>query len=311
MKCEICGDINGKQMIAKDFITKEKFTYSQCNNCGTLFLTDVPNSLEKYYSKEYYSFQVVENENLIQRFKNIRNNYDFFRTNFLGCILSSITSNSNLKALRSLQNLTKFSKLLDVGCGTGNDIKFLRKNGYENVSGIDPFIENDIYFNNKILVLKQDLFSVQGSYDFITLHHSFEHMLNPAKVLKKLFELLENDGTLMIRIPLADSFAFGKYRQNWVQLDAPRHTFLHTKKGMEILANDCGFKIIKTLYDSSSLQFWGSDLALENKSIHSIKKVEIIKSKILSFFKMYSLKAKELNKKQEGDQAIFLLKKSV
>lgn len=309
MNCEICNKTSGVTLNARDFITRDIFKYQHCFNCGTLTLIDVPLNFEKYYSKEYYSFKIVDNKNVIQRIKHIRDKYDFFQNNFFGFFFSKISSNANLKSLRNLQNFTKTSQLLDVGCGAGNDIRFLRKNGYENVYGIDPFVEKDVYFNEQILVSKQDIFSTNGCYDFIVLHHSFEHMNNPAKVFEKLFSLLKIDGTLMIRVPVCDSFVFEKYREYWVQLDAPRHIFLHTKKGLQILASENGFTIDKIIYDSCSLQFWGSDLALKNKSVHSLGKVEMLKERIGAFLKAYHIKAKKINEKQQGDQAIFLLKK--
>lgn len=40
------------------------------------------------------------------------------------------------------QNISKSCKILDVGCGKGRTIKFLKKNGFTNVIGIEPLHEN-------------------------------------------------------------------------------------------------------------------------------------------------------------------------
>jgi hypothetical protein len=45
-----------------------------------------------------------------------------------------------------------------------------------------------------------------------------------------------------------------------VQLDAPRHLFLHTRKSFGLLAARAGLQIEKWFCDSTSFQFWGSEL---------------------------------------------------
>ena len=76
-------------------------------------------------------------------------------------------------------------------------------------------------------------------------NHSFEHMENPFEVMNQSNRLLNKNKFLLVRIPVADSYAFKHYRENWCSLDAPRHLFLHTKKSIELLAKQSGFEIKK------------------------------------------------------------------
>src|SRR5690606_30281969 len=110
-----------------------------------------------------------------------------------------------------------------------------------------------------IRVLKKSVFEIEGVFDFIMLHHSFEHMENPREVLGRLHELLADDGTLLIRVPVAGSYAWRTYGVNWVQLDAPRHLFLHTPQSMRLLAAQAGFAVEEVTYGSIDSQFWGSE----------------------------------------------------
>jgi len=50
-------------------------------------------------------------------------------------------------------------------------------------------------------------------------------MPNPRNVFEKISGLLSDEGTLLIRIPVMDCFAWKEYGVNWFQLDAPRHFF--------------------------------------------------------------------------------------
>ncbi|WP_321906125.1 methyltransferase domain-containing protein [Paraburkholderia tropica] len=77
-------------------------------------------------------------------------------------------------------------------------------------------------------------------YDFIMVHHSFEHMAEPKDVLGSLHRILQPTGQLILRIPLVDSHAWRNYGVHWVQLDAPRHFFLHTVRSVQLLCDKAG-----------------------------------------------------------------------
>ena len=117
---------------------------------------------------------------------------------------------------------------------------------------------------------------------------------------------------MLLRIPVSDSYAFKNYRENWCSLDAPRHLFLHTKKSIELLAEQSGFEIKKINYDSRSWQLWGSeqyskDISLmDERSFYINPKKSIFAENEIDEFEKQVL---ELNKNGEGDQAEFYLQK--
>jgi SAM-dependent methyltransferase len=203
--------------------------------------------------------------------------------------------------------------VLDVGCGQGILIHKMKESGFENVIGIDPFIDEPIEYKNGLKILKKDFSEINGIYDLVMFNHSFEHMENPLQVMMKSNELLKPNKILLIRIPVADSYAFNHYKVNWCSLDAPRHLFLHTKNSIELLAKESGFEIKKINYDSRSWQLWGSEQYFKNISLldersyfTNPKKSIFTKNQIDEFEK----KTIELNKNREGDQAEFYLQKT-
>jgi SAM-dependent methyltransferase len=135
----------------------------------------------------------------------------------------------------------------------------LRGQGFRNLTGADAFIPDTIRYPNGVTIHKRQLEDLDGTFDFIMLHHSFEHMSRPLEVLERIYQLLARGGTLLLRIPLVDSLAWHTYGTDWVQLDAPRHLFLHTKASIAVLASRSGFTITAIRYDASAFQFWGSD----------------------------------------------------
>ncbi|MEB0263358.1 MULTISPECIES: hypothetical protein [unclassified Mucilaginibacter] len=106
--------------------------------------------------------------------------------------------------------------------------------------------------------------------------------------------------------------AWDIYKENWVQLDAPRHFVLHTKKSMGILAEKTGFTVAKTIFDSTAFQFWGSelyerDIPLTLPRTHQMYPIEEIftPDELDGFGK----RSAALNGKQRGDSARFYLYK--
>lgn len=305
-ECFICSQPSISIVSAFDVATKHTFTYYNCSNCKVLYLSEIPLNYAQYYGNNYYSFNA--SNGIVQQLKHKRDVAVFSGKGIVGKFLAVLQPNHNLFALQKLQ-LKQTDSLLDVGCGVGNEIRVLKMLGYNKVFGVDPYINEAVYVNNDLLVQKQEVFDVNTSFKFITMHHSFEHVIQPLEVLKKLHSLLENGGKIMIRIPVAGSYAFEKYGNSWVQLDAPRHTFLHTEKSMQIMCNKVGLSIDEVIYDSTSFQFWGSDIVQKGIGIHTASKKTIFKARLQSFIKGYSALAKVLNKEKKGDQAIFILSK--
>jgi len=153
---------------------------------------------------------------------------------------------------------------------------------------------------------------IDGLWGLIILNHSFEHMPNPLEVMNKIFELLSPDGYCAIAIPIIDSYAWEKYGVNWVQLDAPRHFFIHSIESMRILADKSGLVLTAIHYNSTSFQIWGSEQYLQGVTLFD-KKSYLVNKKNSLFSKNgireFENEAQKLNAKGKGDQAIFVFKK--
>jgi hypothetical protein len=141
-------------------------------------------------------------------------------------------------------------------------------------------------------------------------HHVFEHLPNPNETFSMLKKLVKRNGKVLIRLPVVDSYAWETYKIYWVQLDPPRHLFLHTVNSIKFLSEKYGFIINKIMYDSTAFQFWGSeqyklDIPLMDKRSHFLNNSKNVFSK--NEIKKFEKKAKELNKIGKGDSACFYL----
>lgn len=315
LSCQICNNSTQNEIIKVRemyFGTREEFKYLECSNCGCLQLLNPPEDFTKHYPKEYFTFN-QEHENKLKAILNrFRDQSAFGKSSFLGNLLLKKFGEPVYVSRMKNADISINDKILDVGCGKGILLHKMKESGFKNVVGIDPFIAETITYKNGLKILKKDFLEINGFYDLIMFNHSFEHMENPFQVIKKSNELLKLNKTLLIRIPVTDSYAFNHYRENWCSLDAPRHIFIHTKKSIKILAEHSGFEVKKISYDSRSWQLWGSEQYSKNISLLDDRSFYInpnnsifTKNQIEEFDK----KVIELNKNGEGDQDEFYLRK--
>lgn len=288
--------------------TREKFEYLKCDNCGCLQLVDVDKDFSQYYPKNYYSFESNTKKSVIKSYlRKKRDEYIVTGNSFVGFMLNKIMTNESLVCFKN-KGIKKDSKILDIGCGSGKVLDSLDALGFKNLLGIDPYIKENFVTSSGVRILKCDAKDVVGKFDTIMLHHSMEHHPNQKEIVSDLKRLLEPDGVIIIRIPLCDSYAFEKYGKNWVQLDAPRHIFLHTKLSVKKLLEQFELEISEIKYDSTEFQFWGSEQYIQNIGLFEDESYLINKNtKLFTSMKIKEFQnmARNLNKELNGDQAIF------
>jgi SAM-dependent methyltransferase len=316
MKCRVCGNEKDNQSYEVQemmFGYKDVFCYFQCTKCHCLQIEEIPPNLSKYYPDQYFAYKPISHHNKRKKFLiGLRNNYAVFGKGFIGKLYYAKHTNTALRCLSFLP-LRKNANILDVGCAAGALLYSLRELGFKNLLGVDPFIAKDIEYKNGLKILKKEVDEVDGEWDLVMFHHSFEHIPDPTKTMQTVSGLLKPNGHCVLRVPTVSSYAWKYYREKWVQLDAPRHFYLHSVESIGILADNAGLDLFKIIYDSTSFQFWGSeqykkDIPLLDKRSYLVNRQNSIflKEEIFAFAK----RAKELNETKQGDQAIFYLRKS-
>lgn len=261
LTCRVCqNSIDNTTHIGREMMygTRQEFEYFQCGECGCLQISEFPENIGAFYPEDYYSFQ-PKKMGAFEAFAKKEIALSTLKTsNPLGRLLRTAFP-GHLRWLNEHCKANFDSGILDVGCGQGNLLLEMRRYGFKNLTGVDPFIEKDIKHKNGVTILKKDLKDVKDSYDLIMLHHSLEHMPDQEAVFDKLRQILNPDGRIVIRVPVADSSAWEKYGVNWVEMDPPRHYFLHTKESIDLMAGRHGMEVKHRLYDSSAFEIIGSE----------------------------------------------------
>ena len=261
--CRICGGPASAMYVAREmmFGRRDAFPYFQCGDCGCLQIADVPADLGRYYPNNYYSFNPGRKRvRPLRRFlRAARARFAVERKGLLGRVLFWQKKPDPLLVMYGDLGVKLTDRLLDVGGGGGGHVWQLREAGFTRALAIDRFIDRDVEVDGTILARKMDVFGIEGEFDIIAFHHSFEHMDRQRDTLVRCRALLARGGRVLIRVPTVTSEAWERYRENWVGVDAPRHLYLHSHESLRRLAAAAGFRIERLWCDSEILQFWGSE----------------------------------------------------
>jgi len=319
-RCSVCGDVRGAVHHAREMMygTRDEFSYLECAGCGCVQLIDPPADPSSYYAADYHALKPPKRglaSPVVDALKRARARYEITGKGFLGRALAArypatILNEPWVKEL--VQTTDPSARILDVGCSYGAKLLMLRDLGYRRLAGADPYVAEDIDYGNGVVIQRRELPEVAGAFDVVMLHHSFEHMAKPRDVLAAVERLLEPGGLLLIRVPVI-AFAWREYGVDWVQLDAPRHLFLHTEKSLGMLAAEAGFSVEQVLYDSTEFQFFGSEqyragIPLRDERSYWVGSPNSpFTPDQISAFRAH---AQELNAHGDGDQACFFLRRA-
>lgn len=140
-----------------------------CSNCGQIQLQKISKiTIEKMYSGKTYNF---DNRDQIK---------------------------DRLKLIKSVYNFN-FKTILDVGGGTNPIIE----NFKQSKKWICDYKFNKNINKNEITTIKGDFKSnkIKKKFDYIFLFHTLEHFEETNSYIKKIYSLLNENGTLIIEVP--------------------------------------------------------------------------------------------------------------
>jgi SAM-dependent methyltransferase len=325
-ECRLCGSTGPHRTIAAremHFGTRELYEYFDCATCETLQLVELldDEELSAQYPSHYYSYNVSAHPPF---FRWLTTQQDRFRLRTGGKVVGALVAalpggvrtaigtpdaTGDVAKMLGELALERDARILDVGCGAGALLDRLARAGFKNLNGADPFIAEDGVTPLGVPLMKRDMGDVAGEFDLIMFNHSFEHVPDPVATLKAAQQKLAAGGVCLVRVPTTSSEAWTVYGADWYGIDAPRHIVIPSREGMALAADAVGLRVEKTIDDSTSGQFIGSESYRRDIGLTELKDLRTI-------LQMFGLKqiwnwekrAKSLNRQGRGDQTGFVLR---
>lgn len=193
MNCPLCKS----EALTRVFI-KGNTPYFKCCNCK-------------------FKFSVADNN------PNFDNALETYESSYLDYFKVKIHDEKNYNIIFnwiSKYNERKNFRILDIGCGSGKFVRFLRNLGYD-AYGLEPssvlyqtFLEGESYFYN---FTTQEFLANQPDrkFDIVTLFDVLEHIKNPNSIIRDISNLLIPKSYIFISTPNANSLFAKILNKRW------------------------------------------------------------------------------------------------
>lgn len=310
--CKICGNgKNNRVFTAREMMqgTRVEFEYMECSACGCVQIINVPVDMADYYSNSSYgSFISPDKPSLKKRIRTIRNKYAIWgEGGVLGYLLNQMVPLTADYCV--IKNYAKVnSKILDVGCGAGAYINDLSDIGFLNVSGIDPFLDKELVYDNGVVIRKMFLEQVAEQYDVILSHHSFEHVPQPLETLISIKKLLRPGGVCLLTIPVAEDL-YHQYGRDCYLIQAPQHFFLYSMKSMAVLTINAGLQVEKIIRDATTTSNWYKYSELWRRDVSCDEAGSSLDNNFTGKeLAEFARTERDLNRQGKGDNITFILR---
>lgn len=210
-----------------------EFNFFRCNRneCRLLFVFPrfFPQNL---YSREYY---VGESSFGYGNYEQDKLSSIKFFQNILNTLRKSIFS----KEMMSLQ-------LLDIGAANGFFVEIASNHGFqaEGIEVSESAVDWATRLGRKVKLGNiENLEFIQSKYHVITMFDVLEHTLNPKKALKNVFDLLRDDGVVVVCVPNVGSLYAQMRGKRWHAIIPPEHLFYFSRKSLKYLLESTGFEV--------------------------------------------------------------------
>ena len=222
--CNLCGSTE-YDVLSKVGRGNEPLNTVICKKCGLVWSHPFPIDPFNYYQKHY---RIRYKGTFTPKKKHI------FRA-----------ARSAVGRFNLLKHLLKPRwRVLEVGSGGGEFLYLLNKLGYE-AFGIEPnegyaeYSRNEYQLNIQTGFLQNTQLE-ENSFEMVTLWHVFEHMDNPADILKKVHSFLVTDGLLVIEVPNIEATCLSPYNTFHTA-----HLYNFNQSTLSRMAERAGFTVVE------------------------------------------------------------------
>jgi SAM-dependent methyltransferase len=221
-----CGGLCAVPIASFDVAPAHLFRMLRCDRCGTARLDPPPDepTLAEAYADQYYGRAP---------------------TRFRGPFGHLFGRMQRRRVRRVSRLLPRGGTVLDVGCGSGDFLIGMSELGFEAV-GTERTVRSArrVTMSTGIRIHAGNLLALDlpaGAFDLVTFWHVLEHLEDPAATLRRVHELLRPGGSVLVAVPILDSWQAQLFRSHWFHHDPPRHLWAFGRRSLDALLRQSGF----------------------------------------------------------------------
>jgi len=216
--CPICNSSE-----TSPFFNKDNINYYKCSSCSFRFSKPPVN----------YNFQddIKNYEGAYINYLDV-NKFDNRNYQLLFNWISKRADNSELE-------------LLDIGCGSGKFVNYLREKQI-NATGIEPssilfdkYLKERACFYNSSL---EDYCNTSKRYDIVTLVDVLEHVEHLGSFIANIAKIQPVNGYMIIELPLIDNLFATLLGKKWPHYNKYHYSYF-TKTTLNKLLNEKGYEL--------------------------------------------------------------------
>jgi len=250
LNCPGCGHEAAKELAAKGIPEGEPgFSLRRCPGCGLGWTSPVlaDSEIGAWYPQQYYG-----EEN--QRFH---------------WSLELLVRLFRYRRARVIRRRTQPGKVLDVGCGRGKILDYLRSLGYE-VQGVELSDHAARHARERVGIdvhvgqVAEAPFA-DGTFAAVIFWHTLEHFREPFRALDRARDLLEPGGLIAVAVPNSESLQAKLTGADWFHLDIPRHYHHFGLASLERALSHRGFEVVQVDHFSLEQNPYGWIQSLLNR----------------------------------------------
>jgi len=270
--CIICGkkgEVLYEKLRDNLFGAPGEYGFKTCRDCGLIWQSprpvkeDIHLCYKNYYTHSFPASTLKKRTRHFSKFRDLLRNavlseiwgYKQFEINKwwapfvarLIYLISPLRERARFKMGYFFLPFTGRGRLLEIGCGNGGYLSFMKKFGW-NVKGIEMDKEAvkiaREYYGIDVIEGDAEIIDFgKDSFDAIVMSHVIEHFYNPLNIIKKCYDALSQGGILLISTPNTSSLGHKIFKRNWRGLEPPRHIFLFSPRLLQNLLQANGFKV--------------------------------------------------------------------
>ena len=312
--CTACGASGTelyRQLADQLYGTPGVWAIKRCTNpaCDLLWLDPMPmaDDLNLAY-RNYYTHQEIANES--------RKSSQRPLVKRIHGLLAAAMGFHSAKRERDYRYLRTRApgRLLDVGCGAGEYVAFMRDHGWQ-AEGVDFDAEAVESARTRFGVnvhsrQLEEMKYPDAYFDAITMNHLIEHVPDPARLLRECRRVLKPGGMAIVTTPNAGGLGHRIHARYWRGLEPPRHLHIFSPASLGILAKRAGFENVEVFTSGvNSGYFFKESFRIERKETshiqgdgNSVPMIVWVKAVLLELYELWKIRSDS----RIGEEAVMI-----